>query len=539
MVSATTFEIPSQQYPTIQDGLDAAASGDTVLVQPGLYSVVDLDFQGKELLLRGVDPEDSLQIAATILDGGGNGRVLYFHSGENSDAEVLGLTITGGDPAVAITSHSAASFTQCVLRDNERNASQATSSAGIAVSGGGYLRVEDCTFRRNSVFGSYADGGAIQFLDASGDLLGSRFVDNHSDRTGGAVTVWWPSTVNFRDNLFLDNVAPSSGGAVYHSGYGIFSNCEFTGNGGSGVYGGAIHLDRSHTVENCLFQSNQGSRGGALYVESWGNVTILDTRMEANNASDGGGATFSDAGAQLRFTRATLESNQAANSGGAVMALIATTSLTDCALVANDCGGSGGAAYFDGGESVSLTRCSIFDNSAGVAGGGMYCSGTHFSMINTLVCGNTAENKAGGLLCNSAQFPASTLIDHCTFSSNLSSEGSDALRHGNQQLTLSNSILWSFAPQPLFLGESCQATITFCDIKGGWTGSGNLNAEPHFISAQGFDYVLAPVSPCIDSATGGDDGLIWCDIHPGYCNHNTQAPDMGAYGGPEAAGWLE
>lgn len=53
-VHAATIRVPSDQS-TIQDGLDASVSGDTVLVAPGTYTGEGkrgLYFQGKVIVLR-------------------------------------------------------------------------------------------------------------------------------------------------------------------------------------------------------------------------------------------------------------------------------------------------------------------------------------------------------------------------------------------------------------------------------------------------------------------------------------------------------
>ncbi|HEV3013076.1 MAG TPA: hypothetical protein VG499_07365, partial [Actinomycetota bacterium] len=50
---AAQLRVPDD-FPTIQAALDAAASGDTVLVEPGTYPE-NLNFQGKDVELRSTD----------------------------------------------------------------------------------------------------------------------------------------------------------------------------------------------------------------------------------------------------------------------------------------------------------------------------------------------------------------------------------------------------------------------------------------------------------------------------------------------------
>ena len=65
----------------------------------------------------------------------------------------------------------------------------------------------------------------------------------------------------------------------------------------------------------------------------------------------------------------------------------------------------------------------------------------------------------------------------------------------------------------------------------------SIDAAPKFRSYRGYDYVLWPGSPCIDSGTGEDDGIPWNRVHPTYGRYNLPAPDMGTYGGPFNLGW--
>ena len=82
-------------FCTIQTGIDAAGSGDTVLVSPGTYHET-IDFIGKGVTLRSIAGPD-----ATTIDASGlNDSVVKCVSGEGPDAVLQGFTITGGAGAI-------------------------------------------------------------------------------------------------------------------------------------------------------------------------------------------------------------------------------------------------------------------------------------------------------------------------------------------------------------------------------------------------------------------------------------------------------
>ena len=70
-------------HPTIQDAIDAAASGDTVKVQASStpYSGdgnINLDFGGKAITVSSKDPDEQDVVANTIIDCEGSGRAFIF-----------------------------------------------------------------------------------------------------------------------------------------------------------------------------------------------------------------------------------------------------------------------------------------------------------------------------------------------------------------------------------------------------------------------------------------------------------------------------
>lgn len=84
-----TIRVPADQ-PTIQAAIDAASTGDTVLVSPGTY-YENLTVNRKEVTLKSTDGADK-----TIIDGGRKDKVIAFLSTFGLASVVDGFTIRNG-----------------------------------------------------------------------------------------------------------------------------------------------------------------------------------------------------------------------------------------------------------------------------------------------------------------------------------------------------------------------------------------------------------------------------------------------------------
>ncbi len=91
---AATLQVPSSSYPTIQSAINAASTGDTILVAPGTYPE-NLTIDTKEITLR-----SSGGAATTILSGNTLGPTILITNTKSLSTTIDSFTITGGGSTV-------------------------------------------------------------------------------------------------------------------------------------------------------------------------------------------------------------------------------------------------------------------------------------------------------------------------------------------------------------------------------------------------------------------------------------------------------
>jgi len=166
-VPAATFRVDPNDpnaFSSIQEAIDAAWDFDTIVVNPGSYRE-HINFFGKAILVTGSDPNDPNVVAATIINGDGEGKVAAFINDETELSILDGFTITGGN--VGIYCEKSATepvIRRCVIRDN---------SAGIDGSPFAKPTIIECIIKGNSNVGISNCGGEIkQCLIAENDADG-------------------------------------------------------------------------------------------------------------------------------------------------------------------------------------------------------------------------------------------------------------------------------------------------------------------------------------------------------------------------------
>lgn len=259
--------------------------------------------------------------------------------------------------------------------------------------------------------------------------------------------------------------------------------------------------------------------GGGMYLEG-ASPSIINCSIRSNYTAHTGAGIFCITGAQPTISNCSFVSNIASSQGGAIGVASGSISVTDSQFVTNSTSSSfGGAVFINTLTSpASFHNCIMTDNE-GSAGGGVYISSGSYSFTNCIIANNSAYAGSGG----GATLQGSGTLLSCTFGNNTATGDGKALAHWAGTVTIKNCILWGPAANQLWSYAPSSLTVSYSDVYGGWTGVGNINWNPRFMSAT--DFHLRSYSPCIDAGTG--NGVPSLDID-GDVRPQSVEVDMGA-----------
>ncbi len=272
-------------FKTIQEAIDSASdSGDTVTVAQGVY-LETVNFNGKNIVLRSINPKDWEVVRQTVIDGNQAGAAVTFAGTENETCVLSGFTIGNGNgtDGGGICGWTETNSTRATIENNIIVGNSAQNGGGVAYCDG--------VIRNNLIYGNSAtgDGGGVYKCDGVNEsnlIVGNSAVYGGGglDHCGGVI----------RNDTICDNSAGWCGGGVWSCGAAIV-NCIMWGN--TAFYGPQNH--ECFNLSYCCVQGGGGGTGGIaddpLFIDADGPDDDPET-CEDNNYRLWVGSLCVDAG---------------------------------------------------------------------------------------------------------------------------------------------------------------------------------------------------------------------------------------------------
>ncbi len=513
---------PAHPFNTIQEGIDAAATGYLILIHPGSYEE-NLSLSNLGVTLSGAGGE-----AAPVIDGGGAGSVVAISGGDN-EVRLNRLILTGGEA----TGGGAIFGSDCNLKIFNLliHANSAGYGGGIALLNSTILEAEHCTFVNNSA----ESGGALCVEGSSGaSIINALIWDNTSPavfENNGIVEITYSDIQGGWEgegNLELIPRFVDPEGADYH--LMNFSPCL-----GAGSSAFQSHSDLDGAVRPAPAGSSP-DLGACENSRAQAAPSTLHVSVDGSDETGDGSETNPLRTIQHALNLAIGEDTVLVHPGTYPEQLdflgkpttVASLFLITCdpAYIREtvvDGGQSGSVVLINTNETAASILCGLtITGGSAPTGGGIYCSGATPLLHNLVLYGNYASGSGSGLFC----INAAPLLYNVNVVDN-SGGNCGGITCLASEIDIINSIIRDNELLQIMI-YSGEVNVFYSNVVGGWTGEGNVDVNPLFADAAGGNYSLLDGSPCIDAGVAflEHDGEVLLDLSP--AEYYGAAPDMGA-----------
>ena len=393
------------------------------------------------------------------VDNGDGSRIFNIDDSNRTnllDIGITGLSLTGGDvPKAGAGGGAIFSYENLTISHVTISDSAASNGGGIACRGG-FLTIQDSNISGNRAL----RGGAI-YTPSVLTIVRSTISGNVSNGGGsaGGGGIYCSNDADIEQSNISNNSSATGGGGILAKGNLTLSDTVVDGNksGGDGFNGGGGILNaaqRSATILNCTITNNTSASEGGGIRREFGSLTIDNSMISGNVASDGAGISAADS-VTAQITHSTIANNTTTpilprsgvgtpayfGFGGGVFIINGTFSVVDCDILGNIAGEGGGV--YTRNETATIDQCFIHGNSAPTGGGIFSDNGPgQLTLIESTVAQNSGQ--AGGGI---AIYRSSVQATNSTISDNTATAGG-GINNNQGQLSLQFSTITANQAQP-------------------------------------------------------------------------------------------
>jgi hypothetical protein len=250
-----------EEFPTIQQAINAAGDHDEIVVAPGTYSECEdtinyftaiMNPLGKRLWIHSSGGADVTIIDASKCNGG------VFVSGETTDLVVEGFTFTSTENMWPIHMFlSAATFRDCIFTD-------ATNTYGAVYCRRSQPEFEGCKFTNNASYAFYLSDWQGGWMPGTAKLTNCTFSNNGSGGNQNGSCIYITDNIGLElSNCLFEN---SGGSSIIYTSSGddtVITDCVFRNNdtsaGSSGDRIFNAYISGNFNMQSCLFESNRST----------------------------------------------------------------------------------------------------------------------------------------------------------------------------------------------------------------------------------------------------------------------------------------
>lgn len=269
------------------------------------------------------------------------------------------------------------------------------------------------------------------------------------------------------------------------------------------IGGGICCKQSSPDIMHNTISGNSSISGGGIRCGDNSSPSIINNIIAGNTSDIGGG--INSQYSLPKIIDNTIINNKVINSGGGINCQLSSPDIKGNTITEN-------SATVGGGICCKTASPNIMNNTISYNwscyGGGIYCNNSSPTIVNNLFLVNTVSDvfggKGGGFYLKSASSPTIT-NNTITGNASMNGTGGGIYCFSNSNPIIRNSIIWGNSA-PIDPEISGTASVMYCNVMGGYPGTGNMNLNPCFVKGQSGDYYLSQTaagqsvdSPCLDA----------------------------------------